>query len=354
MPLKVGILGAANIARKICRAFTFTDCAEVVAVGSRDVNKSKQFIADCKLKNAVPYGSYQEVLDDPNVEAVYIPLPAALHLEWVTKAAAKGKHVMSEKPIALTSEDTETMMKACRAANVQFMDGTMWTHSPRTAAMREVLRDVGRLGEVREVSTLFAFQASEDFLRIDVRVKADCDALGCFDVGWYCVRAILWAFQFEVPVAVFAHGGATFNDEGVPMHIGGTLLYSDGRRGNFECGFDRALTQYLEVAGTTGTIRLDDFVIPREERKCGFTVTGNHGLREMDTYDGTEREEKIIFLERPQECYLWETFAACAEGIKAGSVADEWWPTIAALTQKVCCAVLESARNGCKEVQVQM
>jgi hypothetical protein len=78
-------------------------CLAVVAVGSRDVAKSQAFIDDCKLKDAVAYGSYQEVLDDPNVEAVYVPLPTSLHVEWVTKAAAKGKHVMLEKPIALVS-----------------------------------------------------------------------------------------------------------------------------------------------------------------------------------------------------------------------------------------------------------
>jgi predicted dehydrogenase len=128
--------------------------------------------------------------------------------------------------------------------------------------------------------------------------------------------------------------------------MGGELLFEGGRRGHFECGFDRALTQYLEIAGTEGTLRLDDFVIPAAEAQSEYVQTRLHGLRDIDTWDGTQRELKVVHMPAPQEVHMWEAFAACA---RAGAP-DPEWPRQAALTQKVLCAVLDSARRGCAAV----
>lgn len=165
-------------------------------------------------------------------------------------------------------------------------------------------------------------------------MKRDCDALGALgDLGWYCIRAILWAYDFQAPLSVTAHAGiagwkmgsgsrdklnykstkccwlfpagAVFNAEGVPLHIGATLVFPGGRRGHFECGFDRALTQYLEVAGTQGTVRLDDFAIPASEAQCCFIRTRNHRLAKGDCEDATERDEvKVSHLRGPVHHHL--------------------------------------------------
>lgn len=114
-----------------------------------------------------------------------------------------------------------------------------------------------------------------EFLRGDVRVLPDCDPLGALgDLGWYCVRASLWAFGYQQPTSVAAHAGAVFNAAGVPLHVGATLLFPCGGRAHFECGFDRALVQRLEVGGAAGTLQLADFVIPRSEERCRWGHRG--------------------------------------------------------------------------------
>ena len=179
----LGILGAANIARKQCRTLRLIDDIKVVAVGSRDISKAKAFIEEWDL-TATPYGSYTEVLEDSNVEAVYIPLPTTFHVEWVLKAAAAGKHILLEKPIAVTATETDAILSACANNNVQFMDGTMWAHHPRTKEMELVMQS-GRLGDIKEVVSVFSFMASPEFAAQDIRFKKDGDPLGSLgDLGW--------------------------------------------------------------------------------------------------------------------------------------------------------------------------
>lgn len=181
----LGILGAANIARKQCRALKLIDTVKVVAVGSRDISKAQALIDEWDLgPTATAYGSYTEVLSDPRVEAVYIPLPTTLHVEWVHQAAAAGKHILLEKPIAVTAAETDEILTACAEHNVQFMDGTMWAHHPRTREMEAVLQS-GRLGTVKEVVSVFTFTASTEFAAKDIRFKKDGDPLGALgDIGW--------------------------------------------------------------------------------------------------------------------------------------------------------------------------
>jgi hypothetical protein len=147
-------------------------------------------------------------------------------------------------------------------------------------------------------------------------------------------------------VSVTAHQGTVFNDAGVPMHIGATLLFSGDRRGLFRCGFDTALTQTLEVAGTVGTIRVDDFVIPFNELKADFIRTREHGLVELDTRDATIRDVFTVHLDKPQEVSMWETMACCVRRIQAGQAPNRHWPRIAESTQRVVSAVEISARQG--------
>ncbi|EFN51255.1 hypothetical protein CHLNCDRAFT_141286 [Chlorella variabilis] len=358
----VGILGAANIANKNILGITLADNVQVVAVGSRDKAKAEAQLERCGLAGAVAaYGSYDEVVGDPRVDAVYITLPAALHLPWVRKAAAAGKHVLVEKPVAVDGVELDAMLAACADAGVQLMDGTMWSHSPRTERMAAILRDPAAVGELKAVTSAFTFYGKQiaagagDFLKNDVRVKKDCDPLGALgDLGWYCVRGILWAYGFEAPTSVTAHAGAAFNEEGVPLHIGATLLFSGGRRGHFECGFDRALTQSLEVAGTLGTIQLNDFVIPRSVKQSSFVVTGEHGLRDCDTWDATRRDEVVVHLAKPQEVCMWERFGGLVQHIQSGGQPDAFWPRITELTQRVLFAVERSAREGCREVRLSL
>lgn len=151
-PIRFGIIGCADIARKVSRAIGLAPNAVVVAVGSRSAEKARRFIADNGLTSSVKaHGSYDDVIDDPDVDAVYMPLPTSLHLRWAVAAAEKGKHLLLEKPTALCVADLDRILAACGSTKVQFMDSTMWMHNPRTAKMKELLSDPTRFGQLRTV-----------------------------------------------------------------------------------------------------------------------------------------------------------------------------------------------------------
>jgi predicted dehydrogenase len=346
----LGILGAANIARKNIRAIKLLDIIRVVAIGSRDITKAQALITEWELDDtAVAYDSYEKVLQDPRVDAVYIPLPSTLHVEWVTKAAAAGKHILLEKPIAVTTEDSDLILKACTSNQVQLMDGTMWMHHNRTKEMESVLKS-GKLGPIKEVVSSFSFAAPPDFIENDIRFKKSGDPLGCLgDLGWYSIRAILWSFgKYEMPESVVAHHGAVFNQEGVPTAMSGSLLFSGGRRGIFTCSFDCALTQRLQITGTDGTIVVDDYVIPKNDKKVDFVVSQNHSLGKYDLADVTEREIVVVENFLPQEALMWETFAKCVQNIKRNGQEqiNHEWSTLAEKTQKIVSAIMKSATRG--------
>ena len=125
----------------------------MAAVASRYEGKARLFAADTGLRRGTRiHGSYEALLDDPAVAAVYLPLPTSLHVQWATAAAARGKHVLLEKPTALCASDLDAILAACEASGVQFMDSTMWMHHPRTAKMRQLVADQDTIGDVRFVS----------------------------------------------------------------------------------------------------------------------------------------------------------------------------------------------------------
>ncbi|XP_020594203.1 uncharacterized oxidoreductase At4g09670-like, partial [Phalaenopsis equestris] len=151
-PIRFGIMGCADIARKLSRAINLSPNATIVAVGSRSEEKARRFITDNGLPATTrPHGSYESLLDDAEVDAVYLPLPTSIHLQWAVAAARKGKHILLEKPTALCVADLDRILEACESNGVQFMDGTMWVHHPRTAEMEEFIRSSDRFGQLKLV-----------------------------------------------------------------------------------------------------------------------------------------------------------------------------------------------------------
>ena len=121
--IRFGIIGCAEIARKVSRAITLAPNAKLAAVGSRSHEKAARFAAENNFpSDAKTYGSYEAVLDDPNVDAVYVPLPTSLHVRWAVLAAQKKKHVLLEKPVALNAVEFDAIVEACESNGVQFMD----------------------------------------------------------------------------------------------------------------------------------------------------------------------------------------------------------------------------------------
>uniref|UniRef100_A0A7S3QUH3 Gfo/Idh/MocA-like oxidoreductase N-terminal domain-containing protein n=1 Tax=Dunaliella tertiolecta TaxID=3047 RepID=A0A7S3QUH3_DUNTE len=372
--LRIGVLGAAGIARKNVRAIGIaSDALCVVAVGSRSFDKAKSFISNNGLEGkARAYGSYQEVLDCSDVDAVYIPLPTSMHVEWVRKAAAARKHVLLEKPIAMNAADMEAIVSCMQQARLVLMDGTMWSHNPRAREMAKALAD---LGPCHDVKAVFTMRGHAEFMAHNIRTKPDLDGLGSLgDLGWYCVRASLWAFDFELPYEVVAHAGYVLNDNGVVMDGGATLLFGPAkgtgqpRHANIFHSFQQAMCQDLMVTGPKGTLRLDDFVIPHNEKQSAWTVTNVDGFGLTELADGTtvKMMPNKVDLTEPQEVLMWRDFAACVHADAAvqrvvrhptltngsSDTTSAWWVKVAQDTQRVVHAIAESMKQGCKPVRL--
>ena len=168
-PVRIGILSTANIAKKNVAAIKAAKGCALGPVASRDAARAEQFAAAYGPTRSL--GSYEELLEDAETDALYVPLPTSLHDEWVPKAAAKGKHVLCEKPVAVTAGRLHAMLQACKGAGVAFMDGVMFMHHDRLSVMRKKL-DEGILGTAgpRTVTSTFTFRGDQDFLSGNIRV----------------------------------------------------------------------------------------------------------------------------------------------------------------------------------------
>ncbi|OAY69225.1 putative oxidoreductase [Ananas comosus] len=354
-PIRFGIVGCAEIARKVSRAIALAPNATLVAVGSRSLDKARRFIAENALSSSVrAVGSYEELLDDPAVDAVYMPLPTSLHARWAVAAAERGKHLLLEKPAALSAAELDPILAACAAHGVQFMDSTMWIHNPRTAHMRGLLSDPSRFGDLKMINSIFSFYADEDFLKNDIRVKPDLDALGALgDAGWYCIRSSLWAADYQLPKTATAFRNPVLNDAGVILSCGATLLWEDGKIAIFHCSFLSHLTMDLTVIGTRGSLHVNDFIIPYEEKSAEFSFASDSGFTELVTGWQPLPSKHLVTTELPQEALMVQEFSRLVAGIRdSGNKPEEKWPTITRKTQLVIDAVKASIIKGFEPVEI--
>ncbi|XP_047340750.1 uncharacterized oxidoreductase At4g09670-like [Impatiens glandulifera] len=353
-PIRFGILGCADIARKLSRAINIAPGAVIHAVGSRSQEKATLFASDNSFPaGAKAYGTYEAVLDDPDVDVAYIPLPTSLHVRWAVLAAQKKKHILLEKPVALNVKELDLILQACQENGVQFMDATMWMHNPRTAKMREFLDDPRRFGQLNTVHSVFTLAAKSDFLNNNIRVKPDLDALGALgDVGWYCTRAVLWTANYELPKTVIASKKPVINEAGVILGCGASLYWEDGKVGSFHCSFLSNLTSDITALGTKGNLHVNDFVIPFEEEKGSFTVASGSGFKELMTGCEPAPSEHIVTTEFPQEVSMVMEISRLVAAVKSGSKPEKKWPIYSRKTQLVLDAIKASIDNGFEEVEV--
>ncbi|MDW7995738.1 MAG: Gfo/Idh/MocA family oxidoreductase [Gemmatales bacterium] len=251
--LRWGILGVAKINERIIPAFTEARYAELIAIASRTSEKAQRAASRWHIPRA--YGSYEALLADREIEAVYIPLPNSLHAPWTIRAAQAGKHVLCEKPLASHAEEARSMVAVCRQCGVALMDGFFWPHHPRTARIREEIAR-GLIGEVRHVQGSFSFPLELD--PSNIRLQPEL-AGGCvMDVGCYPVYGALWVFG-ELPHRVFARAQYEF---GVDLTMTGILEFGEGKTATFDCSFVWPFRQALEIVGTRGRIRIPDMWLP--------------------------------------------------------------------------------------------
>ena len=264
--LRWGILGPANVARRNWLAIRLSGNGTLVAVASRDLARAHAFIAECQAHSpfeSAPraLGSYEELMTAPDVDALYIPLPTGVRREWVLRAAAAGKHIVCEKPCAANATELREMLDACAHHRVQFMDGVMFRHNARLARMRAVLDDGVSVGELRRVTSSFTFAGPPEFFGSNIRTLGTLEPFGCLgDLGWYCLQLSLWAAGWRLPHTVTGRLLATHG--GVPTELSGELVFDGGLSAGFDCSFLLHNQQWANLAGTKGSLRVNDFVLP--------------------------------------------------------------------------------------------
>ncbi|KAK9118038.1 hypothetical protein Scep_016131 [Stephania cephalantha] len=365
-PVKFGVIGCARIARKLIRAISLSPTTTLAAIGSRSLSKAQKFLSENRIwlgeamtsrMTVKVYGSYEGVVEDEMVEAVYLPVPTRMHVKWAVAAAERGKHVLVEKPVGVDVGDVEVMVEACRVNGVQFMDGTMWLHHPRTRRLRGLLDDQLLFGDLRMIHSSSTFRdADEEFFKDNIRVKADLDALGALgDAGWYCIGAILWANNYKLPSTVTALPKVTRNDEGVILDCGASFHWEgdDVNVATFHCSFLCHESMDLTMSGSKGTITLRDFIIPYQEHSASFDFSSD--VKFVDLHIGwTSTPKRVeVSTELPQEALMVQEFGRLVHNIKVlGSSPDEKWPGISTKTQLLLDAVKKSIDAGFKTITV--
>ena len=192
------------------------------------------------------------------------------------------------------------------------------------------------------------------FFTDNIRIRADLDGLGVLgDLGWYCARAILWAFEFELPQRVTSLPDTKFNKDGVLLSCKACLQWKDGKSATFHCSFLLNMKMTLTVYGSSGTLEVDDFVIPHEENISQFGYQRLIMFEPLDLGWKQLVDETNVMVDPPQESLMLKKFSTLVKGIKDGSGSiDTFWPTIARKTQQLLNAVKYSAENGCTTVMV--
>ncbi len=243
-----GILSTANIGRvRVIPAIQKSRNGVVAAVASRDQHKAQTFAADLNIPTA--YGSYEELLADPSIDAIYNPLPNSLHAEWSIKCAEAGKATLCEKPLASNAGEAQHMVDEFARLGVLFAEAFMYRFHPRAQRAKELI-DTGAIGDVRFIQASFTFDITgrED----DVRLSKPLAGGSLMDIGCYCVN-VMRLMTGEEPdrVQAFARIGQR---SGVDENMVGILDFPSGVLGHFDCGFRSPATNFYEIRGATGRI----------------------------------------------------------------------------------------------------
>ncbi len=251
--LRIGILGCANIARAFARDVANSPHVQVLAVASRDAAKAAAFAAEFKLPQH--HASYEDLLADAAVQAIYLPLPNSLHAEWAMRAAQAGKHVLCEKPLALSGAQARKMYRVATEQQVILLEAYPYYFQPQTGAMLELLHG-GAIGSVQTVQASFGFTLREPLGNIRMDPRLGGGAL--LDAGSYPLSLIRLVMG-QAPHSVWAHArwGQGGVQRGVDIATTATLLYSDGRTAQMACAMDVATHRHATIVGTGGAIETE-------------------------------------------------------------------------------------------------
>ena len=252
-PIRYGILGAANIARQFTRGLAGSTTAVVAAVASRGAEKASAFAAELSIPRALP--SYEALLADPEIDAIYIPLPNDLHAEWAIKCARAGKHILSEKPLCMTGADARAMYAAASAHGVHLREAYPYMSQPQTLRVRELLA-AGAIGRVQLINAAFGFSlATPDGVPkgdpANIRLVAERGGGGLYDAGTYAMSFARLAAG-ERPTRAFATARNTTT--GVDLTVAATLEFPSGAIAQITSSMATAFHRHATIIGETGLI----------------------------------------------------------------------------------------------------
>jgi xylose dehydrogenase (NAD/NADP) len=241
-----GIVSTARIIERVLPELEDSPQVELLAVASRSQDAAAAYASQEEIPRA--YGSYEALLADQDVEAVYIPLPNSLHVEWAIRALEAGKHVLCEKPLDRRAARVERAFDAAERAGLILSEAFMYRHHPQTRRLEELVA-AGEIGELRVLRSTFGFTVEG---LEDVRLRTDLDGGSLMDVGCYCVSAArLLAGEPEMAVARQVVGPS-----GVDVRFTGLLVFPGDVPAHFDCGLDVPDNSLLEVVGSRGTLRV--------------------------------------------------------------------------------------------------
>ncbi|WP_211748530.1 Gfo/Idh/MocA family oxidoreductase [Paenibacillus sp. Marseille-Q4541] len=275
--LRWGVLGTASIAkRSVIPGIRGSKRNEVVAIASRDQQKADQAAKELHIDSA--YGSYESLLASSEIDAIYIPLPNHLHLEWTLRAAEAGKHILCEKPIALTAAETEKMVEACQKAGVHLAEAFMYRHHPRYQMIQDVIES-GEIGELRGIHANFTFNSAGS--TENIRYHKDWGGGSLYDVGCYPISVARLLTGLE-PEAVTTQAIFSEKHGGVDMMTSGFIEFPNSISLIFDCGMWAAFRNQMEVLGTDGVLKVPSAFVSDPDGDSSFYVEGKLGNRRVE------------------------------------------------------------------------
>ncbi len=329
MNLRWGILGCARISRRgLIPGIQASKTGELVALASRNPATARAWCDEFEVRKT--HETYPGVLEDSEIDAVYIPLPNELHRPWVIAAADAGKHVLCEKPLALDASEARAMVEHCRSRGVLLMEAFMWRHQPLALELRARVA-AGLLGELRMIRSSFSFPIEAGDWRLDPARGGGA----LWDVGCYGINTARF-FTGAEPESVRAR--ARFGPTGVDLTLTASLRFPDGVLAAIDCSFEQPFRCNYELVGTRGVIDVPDAYLPPMKQQPIARLRTIGSVSDSDA--GTDLIKNLEFEIADQYAAMIDAFGT---SVAAGRLAE---PAEDGLAQmKVLDATMEATRS---------
>jgi predicted dehydrogenase len=357
-------MGAANIARKNVSAICHSSSAcEMVAIASRSAQKAESLVQNHvhskdKQKQILIFSgenAYHDLLQNDMVDAVYIPLPTSLKMEWARKALMAGKHVLCEKPVATSASKYEQVIDLAKSKGKYIMDGAMFVHNIRTHHLLDFISHKHVFGDVTRIDASFTFLGDETFLSNDIRCCKDFDFHGCLgDLGWYCIQFAILVFR-KVGYSMVKSAQVTHcvkNKDQVPIDVTCLVTFGsvDGSKGidkilSFHSSFCQSLKQRFEISGSKKSLVMEDAVLPKNG-SVAYQVKSQE-LTYMDQFSVQETDVCEMPMGPVQEVLMWRNFSKfCADENKWKDPNTKNISFVSLETQRVLDALMKSIEEN--------